>query len=59
MENEIAQICIATGEALVYSIAGGLVTLAAALSNIVGKDTTAGKIINWIGLNFTVEKKGK
>lgn len=54
---EAGTICVQTSEALVLTIGGGLITAAAAISNFVGKDTTVGKIVNWIGLNFSVEKK--
>lgn len=54
---EAGTLCVQTSEALVLAIGGGLITVAAAVSNFVGKDTTVGKIVNWIGLNFKVEKK--
>jgi len=59
METEVAQVCANNLPEIVAVIGTTVVTVAAALSNVVGKGTLLGKVVNWIGLNFTVEKKKK
>jgi len=57
--EEVGTICVENVEGIALMIGGAVVTIASVVSNFVGKDTKIGKIINWLGANYTVEKKAK
>lgn len=59
METEATQICLNNLPEWAAVVGTTLVTIAAGLANFIGKDNVLGKVVNWLGLNFTVEKVKK
>lgn len=55
--EEVTQVCLSGLPEVVGIVSTTVITIAAAASNIIGKTSKVGKVVNWFGLNFTVEKK--
>jgi len=66
METEVIKVaaettglCFTGLPEVAATIVGAVIGVASIVANIVGKGSKLGKIINWLALNITVEKKDK